>query len=72
MATMLLPPEFKRLLSALDSNQVEYLVGFNLPGLTAEWFLRKGSVLRIGQEPLRFDIVNDIDAAAGSRNNQFG
>lgn len=97
---MLLPPEFKRLLSALASNGVEYLVvggyaviyhgyvrttgdldiwvdvsavnaarvesavrslGYNLPGLTPEWFLRKGSVLRIGQEPLRFDIINDID-----------
>lgn len=97
---MLLPPEFKRLLSALASNQVEYLVvggyaviyhgyvrttgdldiwvaldpenavkiessirslGFNPPGLKAEWFVRKGSVLRIGQEPLRFDIINDID-----------
>jgi hypothetical protein len=36
-------------------------LGFNPPGLKAEWFLRKGAVLRIGQEPLRFDIVNDID-----------
>jgi hypothetical protein len=100
MATIHLPPEFKRFLFALASNQVEYLVvggyaviyhgyvrttgdldiwvalnpanaarleaairslGFNPPGLTAEWFLRKGSVLRIGQEPLRFDIINDID-----------
>jgi hypothetical protein len=26
MATMLLPPEFKRLLSALSANKVEYLV----------------------------------------------
>ncbi len=99
MATMLLPPEFKRLLSALHSKNVEYLVGggyaviyhgyvrttgdldiwvalsaenatkvdsavrllgFNPPGMKAEWFLRKGSVLRIGQEPLRFDIINDI------------
>jgi len=97
---MLLPPEFKRLLSALSLNKVEYLVvggyaviyhgyvrttgdmdiwvaltrenaanvesairslGFNPPGLKAEWFVRKGAVLRIGQEPLRFDIINDID-----------
>ena len=97
---MLLPPEFKRLLSALASNKVDYLVvgdyaviyhgyvrttgdldiwvalnpenaanlesairslGFNLPGLNVEWFLRRGSVLRIGQEPLRFDVINDID-----------
>ena len=37
------------------------LMGFNPPGLKAEWFVRKGAVLRIGQEPLRFDIINDID-----------
>jgi hypothetical protein len=100
MATILLPPEFRRLLSALSSAGVEYLVvggyaviyhgyvrttgdldiwvaldvengakleaairslGFNPPGLKADWFLRKGAVLRIGNEPLRFDIVNDID-----------
>lgn len=97
---MLLPPEFKRLLSALSSKEVDYLVvggyavifhgyvrttgdldiwvalnsenaakleaairlmGFNPPGLKAEWFVRKGAVMRIGQEPLRFDIINDID-----------
>ena len=97
---MLLPPEFQRLLSALYSKKVEYLVvggyavifhgyvrttgdldiwvalnpenaakleaairsmGFNPPGLKAEWFVQKGAVLRIGQEPLRFDIINDID-----------
>ena len=97
---MLLPPEFKRLLSALYSKKVEYLVvggyavifhgyvrttgdldiwvalnpenaakleaairsmGFNPPGLKTEWFVQKGAVLRIGQEPLRFDIINDID-----------
>jgi hypothetical protein len=97
---MLLPPEFKRLLSVLASNRVEYLVvggyavifhgyvrttgdldiwvalnsknaarveaairsmGYNPPGLKAEWFTRKGALLRIGQEPLRFDIINDID-----------
>ena len=97
---MLLPPEFKRLLSALSLKKVEYLVvggyaviyhgyvrttgdldiwvaldaenaakveaairsmGFNPPGLRAEWLMRKGAVLRIGQEPLRFDIINDID-----------
>jgi hypothetical protein len=37
------------------------LMGFNPPGLKAEWFVRKGAVLRIGEEPLRFDIINDID-----------
>src|SRR6266571_4690940 len=100
MATMLLPPEFKRLLSALSSRKVEYLVvggypvifhgyvrttgdldiwvalnhenaakiqadirlmGYNPPGLNAEWFAQKGAVLRIGKEPLRFDIIIDID-----------
>lgn len=97
---MLLPTEFRRLLSALASKSVEYLVvggyaviyhgyvrttgdldiwvalnpenagrlesairslGFNPPGLAAAWFLQKGSVLRIGQTPLRFDIINDVD-----------
>jgi hypothetical protein len=36
-------------------------LGFNLPWLNQEMLLKKGSVLRIGQEPLRFDIINDID-----------
>jgi hypothetical protein len=36
-------------------------LGFNPPGLKAGWFARRGSVLRIGQEPLRFDIINDLD-----------
>jgi len=36
-------------------------MGYNPPGLKAEWFVRKGAVVRIGQEPLRFDIINDID-----------
>ncbi len=26
-----------------------------------EWFAQKGAVLRIGQQPLRFDINDDID-----------
>jgi hypothetical protein len=103
MATILLPPEFKQLLSALRSSDVEYLVvggyaviyhgyvrttgdldiwvkldienaakvelavrslGFNPPGLKAEWFRRRGSVLRVGQEPLRFGIINDIDGVS--------
>jgi hypothetical protein len=36
-------------------------LGYNPPGLKPEWFLRQGAVLRIGQDPLRFDIINDID-----------
>ncbi|MBI4663345.1 MAG: nucleotidyltransferase [Verrucomicrobia bacterium] len=36
-------------------------LGFNLPWLKPELLLQRGSVLRIGQEPLRFDIINDID-----------
>ena len=50
-----------------NAAQVESAVrslGYNPPGLKAEWFLRRGSVLRIGQEPLRFDIINDIDGVA--------
>jgi len=37
------------------------LLGFNPPGLTWELLLKPGSVLRIGSEPLRFDIINEID-----------
>ena len=36
-------------------------LGFSLPWLKPETLLKKGSVLRIGQEPLRFDIMNEID-----------
>jgi hypothetical protein len=36
-------------------------LGFNPPGLKSELFLKAGAVLRIGQEPLRFDIVTEID-----------
>jgi hypothetical protein len=103
MATILLPAEFRKLLSALRSKDVEYLVvggyaviyhgyvrttgdldvwvrldlenaakvesairtlHYNPPGMKPEWFTRKGAVLRIGQEPLRFDIINDIDGVA--------
>jgi hypothetical protein len=97
---MILPPEFRRLLSSLNSNEVEYLVvggytvihhgyvrttgdidiwiaanaenarklemairsfGFNPPWLKSELFLKLGSVLRIGEEPLKFEIINEID-----------
>jgi predicted nucleotidyltransferase len=97
---MLLPPEFKKLLSALSTKNVDYLLvggyavvfhgyvrttgdidiwvalaeenakrveaairslDFNPPGMKPEWFTKKGAVLRIGSEPLRFDIINDID-----------
>ncbi len=36
-------------------------LGYNPPGLKPDWFLKKGAVLRIGTEPLRFDIINHID-----------
>jgi hypothetical protein len=97
---MLLPPEFKKLLSALSAKSVDYLLvggyavvyhgyvrttgdidiwvalddenakrveaairslDFNPPGMKSHWFTKKGAVLRIGSEPLRFDIINDID-----------
>lgn len=99
MATILLPPEFKRFLSVFSANKVEFLLvggyavtyhgyvrttgdmdiwvalsqenaakveaairelGYDLPGMKPEWFIRKGAVLRIGQEPFRVDIINDI------------
>lgn len=100
MGMMLLPPEFRRLLSSLNSNDVEYLVvggyavihhgyvrttgdidiwtaanpanaqklekairslGFNPPWSKSGLFLKLGSVLTIGQEPLKFEIINEID-----------
>ena len=35
--------------------------GFNPPWLKAELFLRPGSVFRIGMEPLRLEIITQID-----------
>jgi hypothetical protein len=35
-------------------------LGFNLPWLKGELLQRKGAVLRIGTEPLRFDVINDL------------
>ena len=100
---MLLPPEFTRFLSILNTKRVEYLLvggyaviyhgyvrttgdmdiwvalnlenasrvdaairelGYNPPGMKADWFVRKGAVLRIGQEPLRIDIINDISGVS--------
>jgi len=39
-------------------------LGYNPPGMKADWFVRKGAVLRIGQEPLRIDIINDISGVS--------
>jgi hypothetical protein len=36
-------------------------LGFNPPWLKSELFLKPGSVLRIGEEPLKFEIINEID-----------
>lgn len=36
-------------------------LGFNMPWLKPELFVQRGTVLRIGEEPLRFDILNEID-----------
>lgn len=36
-------------------------IGYHPPGLKPELLLRPGGVLRIGSEPFRFDIVNEID-----------
>ena len=41
-------------------------LGFNPPWLKPELLLKKGSVLRIGTEPLRFDIINEIDGVTFS------
>ena len=99
MATTQLPPEFKRLLSSLNSNDVDYLVvggyavayhgyvrptgdidvwvaltednikrvieaikqlGYAPPMLKTKYLSKPGSVLRIGVQPLAFDIINQI------------
>ena len=35
--------------------------GFNLPEVTPELFLNKGRIVRIGHEPMRLEILNEID-----------
>lgn len=35
--------------------------GFALPEVTPELFLNKGRIVRIGHEPMRLEILNDID-----------
>jgi predicted nucleotidyltransferase len=35
--------------------------GFDLPEVTPELFLNKGRIVRIGHEPMRLEILNDID-----------
>jgi hypothetical protein len=39
-------------------------LGFNPPWLKPPALLRKGAVLRIGVEPLRFDVINDISGVS--------
>jgi len=35
--------------------------GFNLPEVKPELFLNKGRIVRIGNEPMRLEILNEID-----------
>lgn len=35
--------------------------GFNLPSVNPALFLRKGKIIRMGHEPIRLEILNDID-----------
>ena len=49
------PENARRVVEAIQG------VGYNPKGLKPELFLRQGGVLRIGVEPFRFDIVNQID-----------
>lgn len=36
-------------------------LGFNPPGLHSGLFMKPGGVLRIGQDPLRFDLMNHVE-----------
>ncbi len=38
--------------------------GFDLPKLKPELFLRKGKIIRMGHEPMRLEILNDIDGVS--------
>ncbi|MBI4025865.1 MAG: nucleotidyltransferase [Verrucomicrobia bacterium] len=38
--------------------------GFDLPEVTTELFLRKGKIVRLGREPMRLEILNDIDGVS--------
>ncbi len=52
---------------ALSSENAQALVtafrefGFNLPEVTPELFLNKGRIVRMGNEPMRLEILNEID-----------
>ena len=35
--------------------------GFNLPEVTPQLFLNKGRIVRIGHEPMRLEVLNEID-----------
>ena len=54
----------------LSSNNAAKLVsalrefGFNLPQLKPALFLRKGSIVRLGYEPMRLEILNEIDGVS--------
>jgi hypothetical protein len=47
-----------RLVSALRD------FGFNLPQLKPALFLQKGRIVRLGYEPMRLEILNDIDGVS--------
>jgi hypothetical protein len=41
--------------------EVMIAFGFDVPELSAELFLERGKILRMGVPPLRLEILNDID-----------
>jgi len=38
--------------------------GFNLPAVQPALFLRKGKIIRLGHEPMRLEILNEIDGVS--------
>jgi predicted nucleotidyltransferase len=47
--------------SALSLTRVFQEFGFNLPEVTPELFLNRGRIVRMGHEPMRLEILNEID-----------
>ena len=52
------PENADRIVRALRS------FGFDLPELRPSLFLRKGKIIRMGREPMRLEILNEIDGVS--------
>jgi Nucleotidyl transferase of unknown function (DUF2204) len=50
--------------TALKLTKVFNKFGFNAPNVTPALFLRKGKIIRIGHEPMRLEVLNEIDGVS--------